>query len=91
MKRSDKRGVSIGFIKAFFSYRSQFACYDAVLGAIQGSKTDTLFSNQHSGDVASMCSRDESILYADDTVHVYVGTSLKELTDHCNKILHVIF
>ena len=29
-----------------------------------------------------MGSRDESILYADDTVLVYVDTTLKQLTDH---------
>ena len=29
-----------------------------------------------------MCSNDESILYADDTVLVYVGTTLEKLTDH---------
>ena len=38
-------------------------------------------------DFASMCSRNESILYADDTVLVYLGTSLQELTDHVNKRL----
>ena len=30
---------------------------------------------------------DESILYADDTVLVYVGTTLEEHTDHVNSRL----
>ena len=38
----------------------------------------------YSSDFASMCSRDESILHANHTVHVYVGASLEELTDHVN-------
>ena len=38
-----------------------------------------------------MCSNDESILYADDTVLVYVGTSLEMLTEHVNSRLREIF
>ena len=34
-----------------------------------------------------ICSKDESILYADDTVLVYVGKNLEELTDHVNRRL----
>ena len=34
-----------------------------------------------------MCSRDQRILYADDTVLVYVGKSLEEFDDHDKKDL----
>ena len=38
-----------------------------------------------------MCSNDETILYADDTVLVYVGTSLEMLTENVNCRLSEIF
>ena len=67
-------------------------CYDSVksgiknhdLGVIQGSKIGPLFFDIHSSDFASMCARDESILYADDSVLLYVGTSLEEFIQHSN-------
>ena len=37
-----------------------------------------------------MCSNDESILYAEDTVLVYVGTSLEMLTEHVKSRLREI-
>ena len=37
-----------------------------------------------------MCSNDESILYADDTVLVYLATNLEELTNHVNNRLRNI-
>ena len=37
-----------------------------------------------------MCSRDERILYADDTVLVYVGISLEKLTAHVSDRLRNI-
>ena len=37
-----------------------------------------------------MCSNDESIVYADDTVLVYVVTNFEELTDHANNTLRNI-
>ena len=45
----------------------------------------------YSGDFARMCSNDESILCADDTVLVYVGTSLEMLTERVNSPLREIF
>ena len=40
------------------------------LGVNQASKTGTLFFVKYSSDIAQMFSKDESILYADDTVLV---------------------
>ena len=37
-----------------------------------------------------MCSNDESILHADDTVLVFVGTSLEMLTEHLTSRLREI-
>ena len=37
-----------------------------------------------------MCSNDENILYADDTLLEYVGTSLERFTEHINSRLHEI-
>ena len=37
-----------------------------------------------------MCSNDENLLYADDTVLVYIGTNLEELNDHINNRLRNI-
>ena len=47
-----------------------------------GNKTGPLFFDIYSSDFARMCSNEENILYADDTVLVYVGINLEELTDH---------
>ena len=44
----------------------------------------------YSSDFARMCSNDESILYAEDTVLVYVETNLEELIDHVNNRLRNI-
>ena len=68
--------------------KSSIRCQE--LGVIQGSKTGPLFFDIYSSDFARMCSNDESILYADDTVLVYVGTNLEELTDHVNNRLRNI-
>ena len=84
MERYDTRSKSLNFIIWDFSNWSQFVYFDSVksfiknqhLGVIQGSKTGPLFFDKYSSDLISVCSRDESILYADDTVLVYVGTSL---------------
>ena len=73
-------------------------CYDSVkscvknqdLGVIQDLKLGPFFFNICSCDFAKMCSRDENILYADDTVLVYVGISLGELTAHINNRLRII-
>ena len=51
------------------------------LGVVKGSKTGPMFFDINSSDVARMCSEDKSILYADDSVLVCVGTTLEELTD----------
>ena len=37
-----------------------------------------------------MCSREKSILYADDTVILYIATSLQELTGDIDKRLRVV-
>ena len=74
-------------------------CYNAVkscmksqdLGVIQGSKIGPVFFYIYSSDFSSMCSRDESIPYADDTVLLYAGTSLEDFTDHVNnKLLSIL-
>ena len=83
IERYGTRGVSLDFIKAYFANGSQYVYFDTVksaircqeLGVIQGSKTGPLFFDMFSSDFARMCSNDESLLYADDTVLVYVGTS----------------
>ena len=41
--------------------------------------------------MARTCSNDESILYADDKVLVYVGKSLEMLTEHVNSRLREIY
>ena len=92
------REVSLEFIKAYFANRSEYVCYDAgissirfqELGVIQGSKTGLLFFDIYSIDFSRMCSNDGSILYAEDTVLVYVGTTLEELTDHVKSRLRNI-
>ena len=38
----------------------------------------------YSNAFVRVCSKDESTLYADDVVLVFVGTHLEELTDHVN-------
>ena len=91
--------MTLDFIKAKYENRSQYVCCDAVklsirsqeLGVIEGSKTGPLFFDIYFRDFASMCSRDESILYADDTMLVYVGTFLEMLTEHVNSRLREIF
>ena len=47
-----------------------------------------MFFDAYSSDFASMYFWDESILYADGIVHVFVGTSLEEVTDHVNNRLN---
>ena len=42
-------------------------------------------------DFARLCFNDASILYADDTVLVFVGTSLEMLNEHLNSWLREIF
>ena len=91
------RGVSLDFISAYFSNRSQFVCFDSVesctkiqdLGVIQGSKKGPLFFDIYSSYFVRMCSRDQSVLYADDTALVYVGISLNDFTDHINNRLRI--
>ena len=98
LERYGIRGVSLGFIKAYFANRSQYVCFDTVkssirrqeLGVIQSSKTDPLFFDICSIEFSRMCSINESILYADDTVLVYVGKNLEELTNHVNSRLRDI-
>ena len=68
--------------------KSSIRCQE--LGVIQGSKTGPLFFDIYSSGFSHMCSIDESIIYADDTVLVYVGTTLEELTDHVNSRLRNI-
>lgn len=51
------------------------------IGVIQGSNLDPVLFYIYSSDFASMCANDEIIFHADDTVLVYVGTSLEDLTD----------
>ena len=93
--RYGMRGVSLDFIKDYFANRSQYVCYDAVkssircqeIGFIQRSKTSPLFYDIYSSYFSRMCSNDKSILYANETVLVYVGTSLEELADHVNSRL----
>ena len=76
--------MSLDFIKPHYGNRLQYVCYDAFkssirsqeLGVIQGLKTGPFFFDINSSDFARMCSNDESLLYADDTVLVFVGTSL---------------
>ena len=83
LERYGIRGVSVDFIKAYYENRSQYVCYDVVkspirsqdLGVIQGSKL-ALFLICLSSDFSRMCSNDESVLYANDTMMVNVGTSL---------------
>ena len=90
----DIRGVSQGFIKVYSAIRSQNVCFGVVkspiryqrIGVIQGSKTGPFFVIYLS-DFARMCSDEESILCAEDTVLVYVRTTLDELTDHINSRL----
>ena len=60
------------------------------LAVIQSSKTAPLFCDINYGDLASMCFRDGSILYADDTVLLFVAKSLEELTDHVDNRLRSI-
>ena len=45
-------------------------------------KNCPLFFDIYSSDFSRMCSNDESMLFADDTVLVHVGTKLEEVTDH---------
>ena len=49
------------------------------------------FFDMFSIDFTRMCSRDRSILYANDTVLVSVGTSLKVVTEQVDNSLHNIF
>ena len=49
-----------------------------------------LFFDISSVILPGKCSRDESMLYADDTVLVYVGTSLQELTGLVNNRLIIL-
>ena len=93
------RGVNSDFIKAYYENRSQYVCYDAVessirsqeLEVMQGWKTGPFFFVIYSSDFARKRSYDEIILYADDTVFVYVGTSLEMLTENVNSRLREIF
>ena len=47
-------------------------------------------SGIYSSDFARMCSNDKSILFADDTVLVYEGTKLDEITENINNRLRNI-
>lgn len=60
------------------------------LGGIQVSKTVPLYFDISSSDFARLWCRDESKLYADDTVLIFVGTSVEELIDHVNNRLRSI-
>ena len=55
------------------------------------SKTCPLFLDIYFSDFACMCSNDENILYAVDTVLEYVGICLEILTEHANNRLREIF
>ena len=91
--------MSLDFIKANYEKGLQYVRCGAVKssiksqepGVIQGSNTEPLFFDINSSDFARMCSNDESILYADDTVLVYVGKSLEMLAEHVLSRLREIF
>ena len=79
--------MNLEIIKAYSINRSQYVCYDAVkssircqeLGVIQGSKTSPLFFDIYSSDFACICSNDDSIVYANKSLLVYVGKNWTKL------------
>ena len=60
-------------------------------GSNSGFKNGPLFFDIYYSDFARLCSRDEIMLYVDDTVLVYVDKSLEELIDHINNRSCIIF
>ena len=59
------------------------------MGVIQGSKNGPLFYDIYSGDFDKICIN-EHVLYADDTVMVFTGDNLVDLTHHVNAKLGVV-
>ena len=77
LERHCVRGVSLDFIRVYFANISQYVCYDAVKSSTRCQKLEVLSKAQQqalfffdicSCDFERMCSKDESILYANDTV-----------------------
>ena len=92
------RGLCYDLIKSYFNDRQQFVQFQncnsrsvsQTLGVVQGSRLGPLLFDIYSNDFNSLCSRDENILYADDTCLIYVGDDLQLLTNHVNMRLNII-
>ena len=92
------RGVSLEFIKSYFSARKQYVSYggynsnimDQNIGVIQGSKNGPFFYDIYSNDLNNICNG-ENIMYADDTCLVFTGDDLDALTRQINERLKIIF
>ena len=93
------RGSCYKFLESYFTDRKQYVLFGETssttktqnLGVVQGSKTGPLFWDIYSSDFNSLCSDGENILYADDTVLVYVGGSIENLISHVNVRLELIY
>jgi len=92
LERYGVRGISLEFIKSYFSSRSQYVQLGDVkslllkqdLGTIQGSKNGPIFFDIYSNDVNYLLSDNACVLYADDTSLIYVGSDLTELVKYVN-------
>ena len=79
-------------MKSYFSDREQSVQYGGKisgsklqeLGVVQGSKCGPLLYDIYSSDFSSVCDEDDYIMYADDTVLMYVGDSLPDLIARTN-------
>ena len=92
------RGVSLEFIKSYFTNRKHYVSYggfnsrimDQNIGVIQGSKNGPFFYDVYSNDMNSICNG-QNIMYADDTCLVFSGDNLDILTRQINERLKIIF
>ena len=89
------QGPSLMFVKSYFNNRCQFVTFHGAsstirqqeIGTIQGSILAPRFFNIYSNDMHSVLAGNEFVMYADDTVVVYVGEELAELVNNVNFML----
>ena len=98
LNRYGVRGMTLDFLSSYFEDRKQYVNYSGKksstvhqkLGVIQGSKCGPLFYDIYTCDISNVCQNEEYIMYADDTVLMYVGENLQSLVSTVNSKLEKV-